>query len=190
MRFDELNEDNYILFAIKYYENPQSVTMEDFESDLKRIRYVKRLLKITKESLYVGIKEYKEGNRVGDVAFAIQNYCEKNGYGVVRDLCGHGLGTKMHEEPEMPNFGKRGKGKMFVEGMTVAIEPMINMGTKNVKHLKDGWTILTADGKPSAHFEHNVALINGKPEILSTFDYVYEALGIKSDEEKPYKNYV
>ncbi len=148
---------------------------------------VKRLLKITKESLYIGIKEYKAGNRVGDVAFAIQNYCEKNGYGVVRDLCGHGLGTRIHEEPEMPNFGKRGKGKMFVEGMTVAIEPMINMGTKNVKHLKDGWTILTADGKPSAHFEHNVAIVDGKPQLLSTFDYIYEALGIVSNEEDEFR---
>lgn len=148
---------------------------------------VKRLLKITKESLYVGIREYRAGNRVGDVANAIQNYCEKNGYGVVRTLCGHGLGTKMHEEPEMPNFGKRGKGKMFTEGMTVAIEPMINMGTKNVKHLKDGWTILTADGKPSAHFEHNVAIVNGKPQLLSTFDYVHEALGIVSNEEDEFR---
>lgn len=148
---------------------------------------VKRLLRITKESLYIGIKQFKTGNRVGDVAFAIQNYCEKNGYGVVRELCGHGLGTKMHEDPEMPNFGKRGKGKMFVEGMTVAIEPMINLGTKNVKHLKDGWTILTADGKPSAHYEHNVAIVNGKPQLLSTFDYIYDALGIVSNEEDEFR---
>ena len=112
---------------------------------------------------------------------------EGHGYGVVRELVGHGLGQKMHEDPEMPNYGKRGKGKLFIEGMTVAIEPMINMGSKNTKHLKDGWTILTADGKPSAHFEHNVALINGKPEILSTFDYVYEALGIVSNEEDEFK---
>lgn len=148
---------------------------------------VKRLMKITKESLYVGIRAFKAGNRVGDVGNSIQKYCEQFGYGVVRELVGHGLGTKMHEEPEMPNFGKRGKGKLFIEGMTVAIEPMINLGSKNVKHLKDGWTILTADGKPSAHFEHNVALINGKPEILSTFDYIYDALGIKSDEELEFK---
>jgi methionyl aminopeptidase len=148
---------------------------------------IKRLLQITKESLYIGIKEFKAGNRVGDVANAIQRYCENNGYSVVRELCGHGLGTKIHEEPEMPNFGKRGKGKMFQEGMVVAIEPMINLGTKNVKHLKDGWTILTADGKPSAHFEHDVALINGKPEILSTFDYVYAALGITSNEEDEFR---
>ena len=148
---------------------------------------VRKLLRITKESLYVGIRQFKAGNRVEDVGNAIQKYCEHYGYSVVRELVGHGLGTKMHEDPEMPNYGKRGKGKLFIEGMTVAIEPMINMGSKNTKHLKDGWTILTADGKPSAHFEHNVALINGKPEILSTFDYIYEALGIVSNEEDEFK---
>jgi methionyl aminopeptidase len=149
---------------------------------------VKKLLQVTKESLYVGIREFKIGNRVEDVGNAIQKYTESHGYGVVRELVGHGLGTKMHEDPEMPNYGKRGRGKLFVEGMTVAIEPMINMGTKNIKQLKDGWTILTADGKPSAHFEHNVALIDGKPELLSTFDYVYKALGIESNEEEEFRN--
>jgi methionyl aminopeptidase len=148
---------------------------------------VKKLLKVTKESLYVGIREFRIGNRVEDVGNAIQKYCESHGYGVVRELVGHGLGRKMHEEPEMPNYGKRGRGKLFIEGMTVAIEPMINMGTKNVKQLKDGWTILTADGKPSAHYEHNVALINGRPEILSTFKYVHDALGIVSDEEEEFR---
>jgi methionyl aminopeptidase len=150
---------------------------------------VKKLLQVTKESLYVGIREFRAGNRVEDVGNAIQKHCESHGYGVVRELVGHGLGTKMHEDPEMPNYGKRGRGKLFVEGMVVAIEPMINMGTKNVKQLKDGWTILTADGKPSAHFEHDVALINGKPEILSTFKYVYDALGIVSDEENEFRNH-
>lgn len=147
----------------------------------------KKLLQITKESLYVGIREFKAGNRVGDVGYAIQEYTEKEGYGVVRELVGHGLGKKMHEDPEMPNYGRRGRGKKFIEGMVVAIEPMINLGTHKVKQLKDGWTIVTLDGKPSAHFEHDVALINGKPEILSTFDYVYEALGIESDEEAEFK---
>ena len=147
----------------------------------------KKLLQITKESLYVGIREFKAGNRVGDVGYAIQEYTEKEGYGVVRELVGHGLGKKMHEDPEMPNYGKRGRGKKFIEGMVVAIEPMINLGTHKVKQLKDGWTIVTLDGKPSAHFEHDVALINGKPEILSTFDYVYEALGIESNEEAEFK---
>ena len=147
----------------------------------------KKLLQITKESLYVGISEFKIGNRVEDVGHAIQKYAESNGYSVVRELVGHGIGKKMHEAPEMPNYGKRGRGKLFQEGMTVAIEPMINMGTKNIKQLKDGWTIVTRDGKPSAHFEHNVALVDGKPELLSTFAYIYKALGIESDEELAFR---
>jgi methionyl aminopeptidase len=147
----------------------------------------KKLLQITKESLYVGIREFKAGNRVGDVGYAIQNYVEKHGYGVVRELVGHGLGKKMHEDPEMPNYGNRGKGKKFTEGMVVALEPMINMGTHKINQLKDGWTIKTADLKPSAHFEHDIAIINGKPELLSTFQYIYEALGIESDEENEFR---
>jgi methionyl aminopeptidase len=149
---------------------------------------VQKLLEVTKESLYVGIREFKIGNRVGDVAYAIQNYCEGHGYGVVRELVGHGLGKTMHEDPEMPNYGRRGRGKKFIEGMVVAIEPMINMGTKNIRQHKDGWTITTVDNKPSAHFEHDVALINGKPELLSTFAYIYDALGIESDEEKEFRS--
>jgi len=148
---------------------------------------VKKLLAVTKASLYKGIAAFKAGNRVGDVGHAIQEFTEKHGYGVVRELVGHGLGKSMHEDPEMPNYGKRGRGKKFVEGMVVAIEPMTNMGTHRINQLNDGWTILTADGKASAHFEHNVALINGRPELLSTFDYIYKALGISSDEEKPFR---
>ncbi len=143
----------------------------------------KELLKITKESLYEGIREFKIGNRVGDVGYAIQSYVENHGYGVVRELVGHGLGKKMHEDPQMPNYGKRGQGKKFKNGMVVAIEPMINLGTHKIQQLKDGWTILTKDRKPSAHFEHDVALVDGKPKLLSTFKYVYDALGIESDEE-------
>jgi len=146
-----------------------------------------KLLQVTKESLYVGIKELKVGNRVGDVGYAIQKYCEDHGYGVVRELVGHGLGTKMHEDPEMPNYGKRGRGKKFIEGMVVAIEPMINLGTKSIKQHRDGWTITTLDNKPSAHFEHDVAILDGKPELLSTFAYIYEALGIVSDEEDAFR---
>ena len=148
---------------------------------------VEKLLKVTKASLYKGIDKFREGNRIGDMAYAIQHYCEKEGYGVVRELVGHGLGKIMHEGPEVPNYGKRGQGKKFQEGMVLAIEPMINGGTHRIKQLKDGWTILTADGKASAHFEHDVALIDGKPELLSTFQYIYEALGIKSDEEIPFR---
>lgn len=149
----------------------------------------RKLLQVTKESLYIGIREFKKGNRVEDVGNAIQKYTEGFGYGVVRELVGHGLGKKMHEGPEMPNYGKRGRGKLFMEGLVVAIEPMINMGTRNIKTLKDGWTIVTADKKPSAHFEHDVAIIDGKPEILSTFKYIYDALGIVSDEENEFRNH-
>lgn len=147
-----------------------------------------KLLDVTKASLYEGIKAFKKNNRVGDVGYAIQNYCESFGYGVVRELVGHGIGKIMHEEPEMPNFGKRGRGKKFMDGMVVAIEPMINMGTHKVKHHSDGWTITTKDNLPSAHFEHNIALIDGKPNLLSTFDYIYESLGIINNEENEFKN--
>ena len=148
---------------------------------------IKKLLEITKASLYEGIKSFKEGNRIGDLGYAIQNYCEKEGYGVVRELVGHGLGKEMHEGPEIPNYGKRGRGKKFVNGMVLAIEPMINQGTHKIKQLKDGWSIMTEDGRPSAHFEHNVALIDGKPELLSTFQYIYDAIGISSIEESPFR---
>ena len=148
---------------------------------------IQKLLKITKESLYLGIREFKIGNRVGDVGYAIQNHCEKHGYGVVRELVGHGLGRKMHEAPEMPNYGRRGRGKKLIEGMVVAIEPMINMGTHRTNHLSDGWTIITKDGKPSAHFEHDVAIVDGKPELLSTFKYIDEALGIVRNDEHEFR---
>ena len=143
---------------------------------------------VAKESLYIGIQQFKPGNRVGDVGFAIQNHNELNGYGVVRELVGHGIGKKMHEKPEMPNYGRKGTGKKFKDGMVVAIEPMINLGTSGINQLNDGWTILTKDGKPSVHFEHNIAIIDGKPQLLSTFDYIYESLGISSNEEDPFKN--
>ena len=148
---------------------------------------IQKLLDVTKESLYKGIREFKAGNRIGDVGFAIQNYCESFGYGVVRELVGHGLGRVMHEDPEMPNYGKRGRGKKFKNGMVVAIEPMINMGTQKIKQHNDGWTITTLDNKMSAHFEHDVAIVDGKPQLLSTFDYVYEALGIVSNEEDEFR---
>ncbi len=137
----------------------------------------KQLLKVTEESLYLGIEQIRSGNRIGDVGFAVQQHAEKHGYGVVRELVGHGLGTHMHEDPELPNYGRRGQGKKMKDGLVLAIEPMINLGTEKVAQLEDGWTIVTQDGKPSAHFEHDVAIVGGKPEILSTFKYVYEALG-------------
>jgi len=147
----------------------------------------KKLLEVTKKSLYLGIEAFCYGNRVGDLGNVIQSYTESFGYGVVRELVGHGLGKEMHESPEIPNYGKRGRGKKFLNGMVIAIEPMINQGTKNIRYFKDGWTIKTADNLPSAHFEHNVALIDGNPQLLSTFDYIYEALGIQSEEEVPFK---
>ncbi|MFY0625307.1 MAG: type I methionyl aminopeptidase [Reichenbachiella sp.] len=137
---------------------------------------VRKLLQVTKECLDLGIAQVKHGNRIGDVSFAIQQHAEKNGYGVVRELVGHGLGKEMHESPEVPNFGKRGKGPVMKEGLVIAIEPMINMGTKNVRQLSDGWTIITSDKKPSAHFEHDVAIVNGKAEVLSTFKYIEDVL--------------
>lgn len=141
-----------------------------------------RLLADTKESLYVGIREVVVGNRIGDIGAAIQEFTEARGYGIVRELVGHGLGRKMHEEPQVPNYGRRGRGKKIQEGLVIAIEPMTNLGTHRIKQLKDGWTILTADGKNSAHFEHDVAVVDGKPEILSTFQYIYDALGIEPEE--------
>lgn len=137
---------------------------------------VKQLMRVTKESLYKGIEKSTIGNRVGDIAFAIQDYTErKHGYGVVRDLVGHGLGRELHEEPQVPNFGKRGTGAKLKEGLVIAIEPMINLGTKDVFHDKDGWTIRTADGKVSAHYEHDVCIQKGKADILSSFDPIEAA---------------
>lgn len=131
---------------------------------------VKKLLRVTKESLYKGIEKAVHGNRTGDIAFAIQDYTEKqHGYGVVRELVGHGIGRNLHEDPQVPNFGKRGTGTKLKEGTVIAIEPMINLGTKDVFHDEDGWTIRTADGKPSAHYEHDVCVKRGKADILSSF---------------------
>ena len=139
---------------------------------------VQKLLKVTLESLYLGIAEIKTGNYTGDVGFAVQLHAERNGFSVVRELVGHGLGRDLHEDPELPNYGRRGHGKKLQEGTVLAIEPMINMGSRHVITLNDKWTVVTKDGKPSAHFEHDIAIVDGKPEILSTFKYVYEALGI------------
>jgi methionyl aminopeptidase len=131
---------------------------------------LKQLLRVTKESLYKGIEKAIHGNRVGDIAYAIQQYTEKeHGYGVVRELVGHGLGRKLHEDPQVPNYGKRGTLQKLKEGMVIAIEPMINLGTKNVYHDKDGWTIKTEDGKPAAHYEHTICIQRGKADILSSF---------------------
>lgn len=133
---------------------------------------VKRLLNVTIDALYKGIEQAKEGNRIGDIGSTIQAYCESNGYSVVRELVGHGIGRQMHESPEVPNYGRRGTGQLIKNGMCIAIEPMINMGSKNVVFEKDGWTVRTKDRKPSAHFEHTIAIRNGSADILSTFEFI------------------
>ena len=132
---------------------------------------VKLLLKRTKESLYKGIEAAVAGNRIGDIGYAVQNYVEQFGYGVVRELVGHGVGRRMHEDPQVPNYGKRGTGTKLSEGMVLAIEPMITLGKKEIVQERDGWTICTRDRKPAAHFEHDIAVRHGKAEILSSFEW-------------------
>ena len=127
----------------------------------------KRLCDTTRESLYLGIEQAVAGNRIGDIAFAIQSYCEKRGFSVVREYTGHGVGTHLHEDPSVPNYGTAGRGQRLLPGMTIAIEPMINLGSKAVKCLPDGWTVKTLDGKLSAHFEHTIAITKGEPMILT-----------------------
>lgn len=133
-----------------------------------------QLLKVTKESLYKGIEQAVFGNRIGDIGYAVQNYVEGYGYSVVRELVGHGLGRNLHEGPEVPNYGKRGRGAKLNDGLVIAIEPMINLGKKNVVQESDGWTIRTADRQPSAHFEHTVAVFKDRTEILTTHKYIEE----------------
>ncbi len=137
------------------------------------------LLNRTYESLYLGIAQAKAGNRIGDVSYAVQSFVEKFGYGVVRELVGHGVGKSLHEDPEVPNYGQRGKGPKIKAGMVFAIEPMINMGTKKVVQEKDGWTIRTQDHKPSAHFEHMVGIFEDRTEILTTHEYLEESYSYK-----------
>lgn len=137
------------------------------------------LLNRTYDSLYLGIAQAKAGNRIGDIGFAIQSYVEQFGYGVVRELVGHGVGKDLHEDPEVPNYGKRGNGPKIQAGMVFAIEPMINMGTRNVVQERDGWTIRTKDRKPSAHFEHTVAVHKDRTEVLTTHQYIEEVYSYK-----------
>jgi len=134
------------------------------------------LIKKTKEALYVGISNASINNRIGDIGNSIQTYVEAFGYSVVREMVGHGIGRRLHEKPEVPNYGKRGEGKKITNGLVLAIEPMINLGKKEIKLDNDGWTVRTADGMPSAHFEHSIAIVNGKAEILSTFEYIEAVL--------------
>ena len=135
---------------------------------------IKLFLQRTKESLYKGIEQAVAGNRIGDIGYAVQSYVEQFGYGVVRELVGHGVGRKLHEDPQVPNYGKRGTGTKMSEGMVIAIEPMITLGNRAILQERDGWTITTRDRKPAAHFEHDVAIRNGKAEILSSFEWIEE----------------
>jgi methionyl aminopeptidase len=150
------------------YYGDSAFTYEVGEVDAE----TKQLLKVTKESLYKGIEQAVAGNRIGDIGYAVQQHAERFGYGVVRELVGHGVGKNLHESPEVPNHGRRGKGVMLKEGLVIAIEPMINMGTKRILQHNDGWTITTTDNKPSAHFEHTIVVRKGKAEILSSFDEI------------------
>jgi len=137
-----------------------------------------KLLKITKESLYKGIEKAISGNRTGDIGYAIQNHVESYGYSVVRELVGHGIGKSLHEKPEVPNYGQKGSGAKLKNGMVICIEPMINLGKRNIIMEKDGWTVRTADGKPSAHYEHQIVIRDNKAEILSTYEYIEQSLNI------------
>jgi methionyl aminopeptidase len=142
---------------------------------------IKTLMRVTKECLYLGIDKAVAGLRIGDIGYAVQEHAEKNGFGVVKELVGHGVGLHLHEKPEVPNYGKRGSGSKLEEGMVIAIEPMINAGRAGVKFWNDGWTVSTSDGKPSAHYEHTVAINKGKADILSTFSYIDEVLKEKNN---------
>ena len=133
---------------------------------------VRQLLKVTKASLYEAIKQIQNGSRIGDISYAVQTYAESFGFSIVRELVGHGVGRNLHEKPDVPNFGKRGKGPKLSNGMVIAIEPMINMGSRFIVQEKDGWTIRTRDRAPSAHFEHTVAVIDGRAEVLTTFEFI------------------
>lgn len=138
---------------------------------------VKTLLRVTKESLYLGIENALAGRRIGDIGYAIQQHCEGHGFGVVREFVGHGIGREMHEDPAVPNYGRRGNGTMMKNGLCIAIEPMITMGTREVYLMPDKWTVVTRDGKPAAHFEHTIAIHHGKADILSSFEEI-EKLGV------------
>ena len=170
---DRVIEDGEILsvdcgVVMNGYFGDSAFTYEVGEVDAE----TKQLLKVTKESLYKGIEMAVSGNRIGDIGYAVQKHAESFGYGVVRELVGHGVGKNLHESPEVPNYGRRGRGAKLQEGLVIAIEPMINMGTRKIMQHNDGWTITTIDNKPSAHFEHTIVVRKGKAEILSSFEEI------------------
>lgn len=137
---------------------------------------IEALLQTTKESLFKGIEQAQANRRLGDIGHAVQSYCEDRGYSVVREMVGHGVGREMHEDPQVPNYGRRGQGRKLKAGMTICIEPMINLGTKAIVFESDGWTVKTKDHKPSAHFEHAVAILDGKADVLSNFELIENVL--------------
>ena len=141
---------------------------------------VRKLLKVTKEALYIGIQNAVHGKRLGDIGYAIQQHCESNSYGVVREFVGHGIGKEMHEDPQVPNYGKRGYGTMLKKGLCIAIEPMITLGNRQILMERDGWTVRTKDRKCVAHFEHTIAVGTGEADILSSFEFIEEVLGDKA----------
>ena len=170
---DRVLEDGEILsvdcgVVMNGYYGDSAFTYEVGEVDAE----TKQLLKVTKESLYKGIEQAVAGNRIGDIGYAVQKHAESFGYGVVRELVGHGVGKNLHESPEVPNYGRRGRGAKLQEGLVIAIEPMINMGTRKIMQHNDGWTITTIDNKPSAHFEHTIVVRKEKAEILSSFEEI------------------
>lgn len=173
---DIISVDCGVILDGYFGDSAYTYTVGDVKED------VKKLLQVTKECLSLGIQFAKQGNRLGDISSAIQENADKYGFGVVRELVGHGVGIELHEEPQVPNYGKKGKGVKLSRGLVIAVEPMINMGTHKVLQLKDGWTIITADGLPSAHFEHTIAVGKNEVEILSTFDYIEEVLRKKNIE--------
>lgn len=173
---DIISVDCGVILDGYFGDSAYTYTVGDVKED------VKKLLQVTKECLSLGIQFAKQGNRLGDISSAIQENADKFGFGVVRELVGHGVGIELHEEPQVPNYGKKGKGVKLSRGLVIAVEPMINMGTHKVLQLKDGWTIITADGLPSAHFEHTIAVGKNEVEILSTFDYIEEVLRKKNIE--------
>lgn len=163
---DIISVDCGTLFAGYNGDSCYTFTVGDVSED------VKKLLSVTKQSLYLAIEQAVAGNHLGDIGYAVQSYCESQGYGVVRELTGHGIGKEMHEPPQIPNYGKKGKGITLKEGMCIAIEPMITMGSRKIGLMPDKWSVCTLDGKPAAHFEHTIVVRKGKSEILSSFDEI------------------
>jgi len=167
---DIVSVDCGVLLNNYYGDSAYTFTVGEVSEDIRK------LLRVTKESLFKGIEQAVEGKRTGDIGYAIQSYCESHGYSVVREMIGHGIGRNLHEPPEVPNYGRRGNGMLLKKGMVICIEPMINMGAKNIYIEDDGWTVRTRDNKPSAHFELAVAIDKGKADVLSTFEFIEEVL--------------